>query len=290
MLRHDPTSYAGAAAGSTRPQLRTFLAAGCCGLIDTAMRFVSYNILDGGARREEQLLDAIQAQNPDVIGLVEAEDPAVVEKLARALEMDFINAPGNSKASALLSRYPIRHTINHAPLHKTLSKSLLEAAVVSPNGVEWLISVLHLHARALEEDEQKREQEIDEVLWIFQPHRDAGRPHLLMGDFNSNAPYQKIDPQRCKPKTRRAWEANGGWIPRRVVQRMLDAGYLDSLRVVDSQASEDAGTFSTEFPGQRVDYIFTYGFDAARIKAAWIHTDPPARDASDHFPTGAQLE
>jgi endonuclease/exonuclease/phosphatase family metal-dependent hydrolase len=253
------------------------------------MRIVSYNILDGGVGREAQLLAVLEAQRPDLVGLVEAEEPAVVVHLARQLKMDLITAPGDSKASALLSRFPIRHTINHAPLHKELSKSLLEAAIIGPNGIEWNIGIVHLHARAAEEDEQKRELEIAEVLKIFAPQRDAGRPHLLAGDFNSNAPYQKIDPQRCKPSTRRAWEENGGWIPRRAVQRILDAGYLDSLRVVDREASETAGTLSTEFPGQRVDYIFAYGVEPARIEAAWVYSASVAREASDHFPIGVQL-
>ena len=253
------------------------------------MRLVSYNILDGGVGRNAALLAVIEPQRPDVVALVEADEPAVVEDLAGRLEMDFIHAPGNSKASALLSRFPIRQTINYAPLHKVLSKSLLEATVIGPDGFEWVIGVLHSHARATEEDERKREEEIAEVLKIFQPHREARRPHLLAGDFNANAPYQQIDPTRCKPSTREAWEKNGGCIPRRIIQRVLDAGYLDSLRVVDPQRAETAGTFSTPFPGQRVDYIFTFGFDPARIKDAWISYDPPAEEASDHFPIGAEI-
>ena len=60
--------------------------------------------------------DVIEAQRPDVVGLVEAEDPAVVETLAGRLGMDFVHAPGNSHASALLSRWTIRDSINHALL------------------------------------------------------------------------------------------------------------------------------------------------------------------------------
>jgi len=246
------------------------------------MRLLSYNMLDGGGGREELLDRVIESQQPDVVALVEADDPDVVSRLARQLEMDFIHAPGNSKASALLSRPPIVETINHALLHPQLTKSLLEATVMA--GEEWIIGAVHLHARATEEDEKVREREIAEVLRIFEPYREAGRPHLLAGDFNANAPYQRIDPMRCKPSTREAWQANGGYIPRRVVQRVLDAGYLDSLRVVDPASAETAGTFSTEFPGQRVDYIFTFGVDPSRLRNARIIYDPPAREASDHYP------
>src|SRR6185437_9804850 len=168
------------------------------------MRIMSYNILDGGTGRVPALLSVIQTQQPDVIGLVEAEDPAVVEDLAARLEMDFVHAPGHYKASALLSRFPIRESINHALLHGDLTKSLLEATVVDPSGEEWKLGVLHLHAQALESDEAVREREIAAVLKIFEADRKARRPHLLAGDFNSNSPIQKIDPAMCKPSTREA--------------------------------------------------------------------------------------
>jgi endonuclease/exonuclease/phosphatase family metal-dependent hydrolase len=248
------------------------------------MRILSYNILDGGGPRLELLGRVIEAERPDVVGLVEAEDPGVVEGLAGRLNMDFIRAEGSKKASALLSRFPIRHSINHAPQHPNLSKSLLEAAVVDPSGAQWTLGVLHLHARGTEHDETIREGEIAEVLEIFRPHREARRPHLLLGDFNSNAPYQKIEPTLCKPSTQKAFYSNGGHLPRRVIARLLDEGYADSLRTLYPLMSQTCGSFSTEKPGQRVDYIFTFGIDASRLQKARVVYDEPARDASDHYP------
>jgi exodeoxyribonuclease III len=253
------------------------------------VKLISYNILDGGAERFELLAGVIVSQAPDVVALVEAEDAGVVDRLARKLGMDFIHAPGNSHASALLSRLPITRTINHARFHKDLEKSLLEAAILLPGGSELPIGVVHLHARPYEADEAQREGELDVVLDIFAPHRAANRPHLLCGDFNANAPYQRIDPGQCKPKLRAAWEAEGGQLPRRVVQRLLDAGYVDTLHAFDRSAGETQGTFTTEFPGQRVDYVFAFGVDPSAIRRAWIVNDAPAREASDHFPVGLEF-
>jgi endonuclease/exonuclease/phosphatase family metal-dependent hydrolase len=253
------------------------------------MRILSYNILDGGAGRAERLGRVIQSVRPDVVGLMEADDASVVETLAASLDMDFIHAPGNIKASALLSRFPIRYSINHAALHSRLTKSLLEAAVVDPSGTEWNFGVLHLHARAMEDDETIRETEIAEVLEIFRPHREALRPHLLMGDFNANAPYQQIEPTLCKESTRKAFYANGGYLPRRVIGRVLETGYADSLHTLYPVMSQTAGSFSTEMPGQRVDYIFSFGIDASRLIKARIIFDQPARDASDHYPVFLEL-
>lgn len=254
------------------------------------MRLVSYNILDGGTGRADKLAEVIASQRPDVVALVEAEDPAVLEQIAGRLGMDFIQAIGNSHASALLSRWPIVETVNHALLRPALSKSLLEGVVVEPGGREWTLGVVHLHARASEEDESRRERELEEVLDVFAEHRRQARPHLLAGDFNSNSPVQEIDPARCKPRTREEWERNGGDVPRRVVQRLLEAGYVDTLHAADPQAARTGGSFTTEHPGQRVDYIFAYGIEPDRIKSAWIEQGPAAKEASDHFPVGVEIK
>lgn len=254
------------------------------------MRILSYNILDGGSDRADELAQVIQPQQPDVVALVEADDPGIVEALAARLGMDFIHAPGNNHASALLSRFPITETVNHALLHPAFDNSLLEATVGPPGGSDLTVGVVHLHARPYEADEAIREAELGIVLRVFAPHREARRPHLLCGDLNANAPYQRIDPERCKEKTRLAWHANGGDLPRRVVQRLLDAGYVDTLNALAPEAGETHGTFTTSQPCQRVDYIFSHGLDPARLRRAWVVTDLPASRASDHFPVALDLD
>ncbi len=114
-----------------------------------------------------------------------------------------------------------------------------------------------------------------------------GRGHVLAGDFNANSPVQRIDPALCKARTREEWAANGGGLPRRAVQRVLDAGYVDTLWAARGEAAWGMGSFSTRFPGQRVDYIFGYGM--GRVKEAWIETDRLAKYASDHYPVGAEF-
>src|SRR4051794_23915001 len=145
------------------------------------MRIVSYNILTGGEGRADPLCEVLLAQRADVIGLVEAEDPAVLERLARRLHMDYVVADGNqSGASALLSRHPIRESVNVAAVEPGISKSLLRATVEAPGGAIWHFGVVHLHARAGDDDEQKREAELQIVLRAFAPLRAAHTPHVLL--------------------------------------------------------------------------------------------------------------
>lgn len=253
------------------------------------MRIVSYNILDGGVGRADPLAEVIEAQRPDVVAVVEASDFTVVERIANRLRFDFIQGGGKKQASALLTRYTIRETINHGLLRPEISKSLLEATVVDEKGVEWVFGVVHLHAHAAEKDEQQREREIAAMLEVFAPRRRANQPHIICGDFNANSPIQKIDIEKCKQSTQKEWKANGGYIPRRVIETMLSNAYVDTLHAALGDYATTGGTFSTQHPGQRVDYIFTHGVDRSRIKTAWIEYDRLAKYASDHFPIGAEI-
>src|SRR5207249_11844993 len=86
------------------------------------MRIFSYNILDGGAGRADPLAEVIEAQRADVVALIEADFMPTLERIAGRLKMDFIHAPGKKGSVALLSRWPIRETINHGLLRPALTK------------------------------------------------------------------------------------------------------------------------------------------------------------------------
>jgi len=247
------------------------------------MRLVSYNILDGGTDRADALLQVIEAQHPDIVVLVEADDRQVVDRLAAGLKMEVLAGEGRKHGGAILSRWPIVESINYGLLRGEFVDLLLEATVQGPDRT-WTVTAVHLHPRASEEAEDRRMREIDAILEIYAAHRAQGVEHLLAGDFNANSPIQQIVPEQCKPKTRQEMAANGGKIPRRCIAKLLSAGYIDVLQAVHGEAAGRMGSFTTEFPGQRIDYVFAYGIDPARFAEARIETGPAARDASDHFP------
>ena len=140
-----------------------------------------------------------------------------------------------------------------------------------------------------EENEREREQELDFVLDRLASHRSGNRRHVVAGDFNANAPYQRIDPARTKIKTQQAWEKNGGHLPNRVIEAMTGVGYIDTYHVLHDEQLEMIGSFTTQHPGQRVDYIFAWNVTPANVKDAWVEQDRLAKYASDHFPVGVHL-
>src|SRR5205809_5157300 len=98
------------------------------------MRLVSYNILDGGEGRADPLAEVILAQKPDIVALAEADDPEVLARIGKRLNMDYVHGEGRKSAAALFSRWPIRDSINHAALTKKISKAFLEVTVLHPSG------------------------------------------------------------------------------------------------------------------------------------------------------------
>jgi len=154
-------------------------------------RILSYNILVGATRRTNQLTSMLQPARPDIIGLVEANDPQVVDTLAERLDMQpVMSARGENSQDwqvALLTRLPIVYSKTY-PASDVLFKPVLEVCVEEENGQQLTIFVTHLSAAFSKRraGDNIRRREIQEVLHIM-AHK-QGTPHLLMGDFNSLAP------------------------------------------------------------------------------------------------------
>ncbi len=154
-------------------------------------RILTYNILVGATRRVDQLTSILRPAQADIIGLVEANDPHVVDTLAERLGMHAaMSARGQHSQDwqvALLSRFPIiyRKTHTHAGL---LGKPVLEVCVEEENGKELTVFVTHLSAAFSKRraGDNIRRREVQEVLHIMAHKR--GTPHVLLGDFNSLAP------------------------------------------------------------------------------------------------------
>ena len=253
------------------------------------MRLVSYNILDGGVGRADPLGEVLEAQNADVIVLVEATDEWVVARTAKRLGLNAVTGAADQGVVTVLSRWPIASHVNHAASDNVGPRAWLEVQLRPPDVAPVVVHAIHLHARATLADEQKRLTQIARVLNATRPLRETCAPHVLVGDFNSDAPRQRIDLDRCKRKMREAYAANGNVIPRDVVAALLEHGYTDTLSAVHGETAFDQATFTTHWPAQRVDYVFTHGLPREAIVDAWIETDRLATYASDHYPIGVEL-
>lgn len=158
-------------------------------------RVISYNILGGGTHRVKELGALLQSSRPDIVGLIEAVDEQVVRELATDLGMQYClsgrGADEEGLQVAVLSHLPLLAVKRHR--NTILAKQpLLEVRVEEKHG-EWLtVFVTHLTADFAKRGtaSKARRQEIQEILRILGHHR--GTRHLLMGDFNSLAPRERL--------------------------------------------------------------------------------------------------
>src|SRR3954447_17583971 len=170
------------------------------------IRIVSYNILAGGynlrakdTRRTHQLTKIISSVQPDIVGLVEAlhpqitEKPTVLEEIAEKLGMRLVassadHARGQDYPMALLTRLPIVYSKIH--VNPSLSDRPLLEVCVEAEGQQLTVFLAHLSAAFNRRwaGNHLRQREVAEILRIMAPLRAEGKPHLLMGDFNTISP------------------------------------------------------------------------------------------------------
>jgi endonuclease/exonuclease/phosphatase family metal-dependent hydrolase len=161
------------------------------------LRMVTYNILLGGARREEHIASVLRRIGADVITLQEVSNQEFAEQLARSLDMELIvgtASDGSGLNLAVLSRLPVRRWRNHTHRGRML-RSHLET-VLTTGGSH--IPELHLHSVHLaarfgerKKGEERRRRELDALLGDL---ADAtGTAHLIAGDLNSLAPGDHLE-------------------------------------------------------------------------------------------------
>ena len=158
-------------------------------------RILSYNILAGGKQRVDQLTNIISSAQPDIVGLVEAYTPQIVEEISQRLGMEYRMSESFTHyykgQTALLSRLPILETHSHY-LSDKHTRSVLEAQVEEEDGHVLTVYIAHLTAAFSQSrgGDAWRRREVQALLRIMTSKR--GTPHLLMGDFNAIAPGDRL--------------------------------------------------------------------------------------------------
>jgi endonuclease/exonuclease/phosphatase family metal-dependent hydrolase len=192
-----------------------------------SLRVVTYNILLGGARREEHITAVLRRLHADVITLQEVSNRPFAERLAHDLGMELIigaASDGSGINLAVLSRLPVRRWRNHTHRGRMLRSHLETVLITGGSEVHELhLHSVHLAARFGErrKGEERRRRELDALLGDIGDARDTA--HLVAGDFNSLAPGDHLEATAFfarMAELRRARvlvrQANGLVVPKRV--------------------------------------------------------------------------
>jgi len=111
--------------------------------------------------------------------------------------------------------------------------------------------------------------------------------HVLVGDFNTLAPGELLNMQKLPMRYRLLAMLLGGRITYRTIQIMIDAGYIDCYRRLNTNLGF---TFPAWDPHVRLDYVFTPAGFVDRVTSCEVVTDisEPAK-ATDHMPLVAKI-
>jgi exodeoxyribonuclease III len=243
---------------------------------DVSLRLLSYNIRFGGRGREQALARVIRDCAPDVVVLQEAIHPQVVERLASDCEMkEWGAAPGRSLA--YLSR--------SATLDRGWQRTPFARRDYLELGLDAMrVFGVHLSAIHSNLTERRRSYELRSLLRNISSRSEF---HVVVGDFNTLAPGERLDMRRLPRRLRAlAWIA-GGRIRWRTIQLMLDAGYMDAYQKLHPG---DAGyTFPAHDPHVRLDYVFAPAAQIARVTRCEVVRTADAVAASDHLPLFCEI-
>jgi exodeoxyribonuclease-3 len=245
------------------------------------IRLLTYNILRGGVGRERHLAAVINAHAPDVVVLQEATRPGVVERLAGLTSMITCGAM-RGRSLAFMSRVPIAE-------HRWVRPRWAQHAFLEivPAGSDVRIFGVHLSAVHAAWTEARRVRELRGLLEAITRH--GGTHHVLVGDFNTLAPDERLNVAKLPLRLRVLVWLSGGRIRWQTIAIMLGADYVDGFRHLHPT---DAGlTFPAWDPYVRLDYVFLPRSFADSLRECEVAAASDAvRAASDHLPVLATLD
>ncbi len=262
------------------------------------IRLLTYNILQGGRGREAELLKIIQTQRPDLVILQELNSPALLEKLAKVLGMNFFYAPANTQLIVqgrklrlggrnlgLLSRFPVSKAASYRPF--PIRRTMLEAVIEFAPGQTLALYGVHLKANLGLAAEAWRCWEIGSILRRIE--QSPVQACLVAGDFNTLGPSDRVLAEKFPLIMKIGLALRFGKTPRWAIPRLLRSGFLDCYRSL--HPTEDGFTLPTPAPNTRLDYIFASpAMQPALRKCEVIQNPPEVHRASDHYPLLADFE
>ena len=246
------------------------------------LRVLSYNLRFGGRGREPQLVEVLSSVPFDVVMLQEAVRPDTVRRLAFELDVPHWGArPGRSLG--FLSRIPLAGQRWHD--RRGVRNGFLELELGEP---PLALLGVHLQPRLSRWNEKTRVRELTVLAEVIRSRTESDKPHLILGDFNTIAPGERVPVHRMPAWIRSTIWISGGRIRTDAIRALLDAGYVDGFRAV--HPDRPGWTFPTASPQVRLDYLFlSPGFPGRLTTCRVVRRPPAVVPASDHFPLLATL-
>jgi len=247
----------------------------------TRLRVLAYNVFVGfknDDKRHEHAVAWIAAQKPDVVALQELNG-YTEEKLkedARAWGHPYVQLCQVKSGFhlGLTSRKPIENV-------QLIAKKGLWHGIIhgQTHGIDFFV----LHLAPKPEDIRLPETEI--VLSEIRKIQSAGRPTVLLGDFNSPS---RLDNDYYQRESRNEPQCN-------VMDQYLNGGWVDLVHqhqgtITEKQASFPSLLIENKWGFWRIDYILASSQLAKKCISARVMKDPATDYLSDHYPVMADFD
>jgi endonuclease/exonuclease/phosphatase family metal-dependent hydrolase len=206
--------------------------------------------------------------------LQEAIHRGAVEEIAAAAGFPHVHQRP-SESLAFMSLRPAVHHEWHRP--RLSRHAFLE---IVPEGDACRIFGLHLSAVHSAWTERRRVMEIRALLASVSRHQHG--MHVLVGDFNTLAPNERLNVGALPHRLRALVWMSGGRIRWRTIHLILASGYVDAFRTLHPDVT--GLTFPVWNPHVRLDYLFVPAPFADRLRSCVVLTGEETVAASDHYP------
>ncbi|HEX4954193.1 MAG TPA: exodeoxyribonuclease III [Thermoanaerobaculia bacterium] len=256
------------------------------------MKIASWNVNGLRACARKGFAEWLEASRFDVVALQEVRSRAdqlsaeLTQRPGWHFHLHAAERPGYSGVALYSKRRPeaVDHRFDRPEFDR---EGRLQLARF---GDLWLANGYFPNGNGKERDLSRIPYKLDFYRWLFdllEPERAAGRPVLVMGDFNTA--HREID--LARPRENRE---TSGFRPeeREELDRWLRSGWSDTFRLFESGAghyswwSQRQGVREKGI-GWRLDYVLASPGALPFLKKAAIH---PEVMGSDHCPVSVELD
>ena len=234
------------------------------------MRILSWNILQGGGRRTDNILATIQSHQPDIVALQEFRHSSSKAKLIEGLEelgLSHNYIPDTTDATthtvALFSYYPIEcKPLNPEPENTTDAVLALQANISIIDSEEPDIDLITLHL-------PHKQKQLPYFKALQNRTAELKDHHAIMiGDFNCGIPFEDSETK--------------SFYATQQFQSLLSQGWTDAWRSRNPDKREYTWVSSRKGNGFRYDHaLVTAGLDQ-RISHIEYDHEPREAGFSDH--------
>jgi endonuclease/exonuclease/phosphatase family metal-dependent hydrolase len=243
--------------------------------------------------RLASLASVVRSVDPDLLACQEVNTVAGMMELSRELNMVPVLGTANGAEDHRDGQPVFEHLViltkiapNLVRVHPgdrhAMFRPILEVRLQPPGGPEITVFTVHFRDRV---DPRRRFLKFREVGSLLSILAEARGPVITMGDFNAWAPEEGSTSSigdADVPDDNLAATRGG------VIGAILDAGFVDSFRLVHPRDGRQESTLVTQ-AASRVDYIFVNELLTPCISDSFIVDSKLVELASDHRPVVTEL-